>query len=647
MLYLKYLKQVLIIAVVCFSVFSYSQAQEKDIPLEYYKASTIPDSLKEDANAVLRYSMQEMNVKGPGKMTERVHTIYTILNENGNDEAGIALPYNKKFGAVSSFEMRVYDADGKLIKKYLKGDMYEHAAGDYGSLVTDDKVMLIGHTIARYPSTVEMIYEVENNSLIDLGTWQIQFPEQSIQNSTYRITISSDAGFRYLNKNTNIKPQKSTIGDKDIYTWQVANLKAFKLEEDAVTWKVLPKIAFAANKFEFYGLSGDISTWQSFGKWIQGLNNDVCTLNEPRIQEIRKMTDTIKTDKGKAKFLYKYMQQSMRYVSIQLGIGGLKPFAATFVDDKKYGDCKALSNYMYALLKAAGIKSYYAIINAEANKEPASYAFPYNGFNHVILCVPFKSDTTWLECTSNTQQFGVLGSFTENRNALLITEDGGKLVSTPKSVAKENQFNCETHIVLAADGGAKAHVKIKNTGEYRSVFVDGLPRLKTDQQKEYLLRNFEIKQPDIFEFKSGQDIEGVKEAELDLEYVKFCDVMAGDKRFYTPMVLTLWDVSVPILEKRKTDFYFDCPRQKSCITTIDLPAGFEVETLPVNTSLKFTYGNYELNYVYNKDKNQVISTAKFILDNHVIPAAKYTEMQQYLDAVVKAQNKKLVIRKKA
>ena len=54
-----------------------------------------------------------------------------------------------------------------------------------------------------------------------------------------------------------------------------------------------------------------------------------------------------------------------------------------------------------------------------------------------------------------------------------------------------------------------------------------------------------------------------------------------------------------------------------------------------------------LELVYNKDKNQVISTAKFVLTNQVIPAAKYTEMQQYMDNVAKAQNKKLVIRKKA
>jgi hypothetical protein len=72
-----------------------------------------------------------------------------------------------------------------------------------------------------------------------------------------------------------------------------------------------------------------------------------------------------------------------------------------------------------------------------------------------------------------------------------------------------------------------------------------------------------------------------------------------------------------------------------------------METLPTDQSLKFTYGSYEVKYKYDATKNQVISTAKFNLNNQVIPAAKYTEMQVYMDAVAKAQNKKLVIRRKA
>ncbi|MFI5140661.1 MAG: transglutaminase domain-containing protein, partial [Sphingobacteriales bacterium] len=354
----------------------------------------------------------------------------------------------------------------------------------------------------------------------------------------------------------------------------------------------------------------------------------------------------IKTDKGKAKFLYEYMKQNMRYVSVQLGIGGLKPFAATFVDQKKYGDCKALSNYMGALLKAVGIPSCYAIINAGPNKEPAEPSFAFDPFNHVILCVPFKGDTTWLECTNSTQPFGKLGSFTENRYALIIDENGGKLVKTPRSTMQDNIFNSEAHLTLNADGSAKAKVKILATGGYREEYI-GVSSLKTDEQKEYLMTRFKIKQPSVFSLDPSSDKGETKELDIDLDYDRFVDIMAGDKQFYRPRVFDLMTFTVPVEEKRSSDYYFEHPLQKSCVTTIDLPTGFEVETLPVNQTLKFTYGNFEVNYGYDPAKNQVTSTAKFNITNHVIPASKYSELQQYLDAVAKAQNKKLVIRKKA
>jgi hypothetical protein len=642
----KYLRVLFCFAAASFLMIIVTYAQDKNIPKELYIASNIPDSLKGDANSVVRYSMNDVVVKSPGHSVEKIHTIVTILNEKANREARISLPYNRKFSTVSSFEMIIYDAAGKQLKKYHKGDMYEHAAEDNVTLVSDDRLMSIGHTVAAYPTTVEMTYEIDNSSLIDIDSWNIQRLEQSVQNSYYHIAVSNAAGFRYLTKNINIKPQKTTIDALDNYAWQVSNLKGFKLEEGAEKWRVLPQIDFTSNAFEFYGVKGDFSSWQSFGNWIKALNADVCSLTPVREAEIKKMTDTIKTDKAKARFLYNYLQQNMRYVSIQLGIGGLKPFPATFVDQKKYGDCKALSNYMVALLKAVNIPAHYTIINAGANEEPAEAAFPSNHFNHIIVCMPFKGDTTWLECTSNTQPFGKLGTFTENRSGLLITENGGKLVNTPRSTIEDNQFNSEVHIALDADGGAKANVRILSTGEYRSEYF-GIESLKTDEQKEFFQRMLNMKQPTAFEIKPSTDKDGVKELNMALEYDKFCDVAAGDKQFYRPKVFDLWGVTVPVLEKRKSDYYFESPVQKSCVTTIDLPAGFEVETLPANQSLKFTYGTYEINYAYDAAKNQIISKANFKLTRQVIPAAKYTELQQYMDAVAKAQNKKLVIRHKA
>lgn len=647
-MFTKYYTRLLLTTAALCALYGKSHGQDKNIPKELYIASTIPDSLKEDANSVVRYSTDEVVVKGPGKMVSKHHSIVTILNEKGDDEAIMEMGYNKKYDSYSDIEMHVYNALGVSVKKYHKSDMYDGSAANDETMVTDERFLAVKHAIASYPITIEFEYEESISSFIGLGAWYIQDKvEQSVQNASYKISCNPSIGFRYKNTNCTVSPQKVVVDGLDTYTWSVKNIRAIKKEEHVLSWNILPKVSFAAGSFDCFGYPGDFTTWKSFGNWIKALNSDVCTLSPERIAEIKKMTDTIKTDKEKARFLYNYMQKGMRYVGIQLGIGGYKPFAATFVDQKKYGDCKALSNYMFALLKAVNINANYAIIRAGANEEPVDMAFPNNSFNHAILCIPFKNDTTWLECTSNTTAFGKLGPFTENRNALLITEDGGKLVSTPKSTGADNLFNSQVHLILDADGGAKAVINISSSGEYRRLYVDKLPNYKADEQKEHLITELHIKQPSVFNYKPADDKNGVKNVTLELEYDKFCDIASGDKQFYRPLAFSLWDVTVPDQEKRKNSYYFNAPVQKSCVTTIDLPAGFEVETLPTNQTLKFSYGNYDIKYVYDAAKNQVISTANFNLTNYVVPAAKYTEMQVYFDAIAKAQNKKLVIRRKA
>jgi len=644
-MYNIYKKLVLLFTCACFAGLPKGFCQFKPVVQELYQASTIPDSLKEDANAIVRYSLNEEIIKGPGKSQTRYHSIVTVLNQKGDNAAQLGIGYDRQFNKVDDVRMLVFDASGKQIKKYSKSDMYDRSASDNETLASNSRVLLLEHTISAYPATIEIFIEKTNNSRLDVGDWRIQRPEVAVQNSEYKILTIPSVGFRYLNHNTNIKPILSKQGDYDVYSWDVHNLKANKPEEDAPGWTFYPFISFATDKFEFDGIPGDFSTWQSYGKWYQALNADVNSLSAQRSEEIRAMVANLPNDKAKAKFLYEYMQKNMHYVSVQLGIGGLKPFPATFVDQKKYGDCKALSNYMVAMLKAINIPAYYAVIQGGVNDRPADPSFPSDPFNHIVVCVPFKGDTTWLECTSTTAIFGKLGAFTENRNALLITEDGGKLVNTPRSTYQDNTFNSVIDVILDNEGGAKAAIKIKSTGEYRAMYL-GIASEKVDLQKAFLIKYLNLKQPSQFLFKDAPDKDGIKELNIDLEYNRYTDVMTGDKHFYRPQAMDLWRATVPVLEKRRADYYFEHPMLKTCVTNITLPAGFEVETLPANSSIKFSYGSYDVNYTYDKDKNQIVSTAKFLLTKHVIPAAKYTEMQVYLDNIVKAQNKKLVIRKK-
>ncbi len=263
-----------------------------------------------------------------------------------------------------------------------------------------------------------------------------------------------------------LEPQIETNGKYKTYAWEVKNIPVKKIEANGYELAAyLPQVEVAPNSFEYDGYKGAFKNWSDFGKWNYSLYQESNPFSPERLSDIRTMTEKCTTVSDKINVLYTYLKKNMRYVSIQLGIGGFKPFPAKFVDEKKYGDCKALTNYMKNLLSVAGISSFPALINAGYNKSPADSRFPSDPFNHVILCVPLQTDTIWLECTSSNAKTGFLGSFTENKNALLITEQGGVLVKTPASKAENNKLVTKNEVFLESDGGATINTVLYATGD--------------------------------------------------------------------------------------------------------------------------------------------------------------------------------------
>lgn len=166
----------------------------------------------------------------------------------------------------------------------------------------------------------------------------------------------------------------------------------------------------------------------------------------------------VQVKKNAAQQLYSYLQDNTRYVSIQFGIGGFQSFETDFVSKYKIGDCKALTTYMKALLNSAGISSYQVLVRAGKEDFPSMIDFPYNFFNHVILMVPLENDTTWLECTSQHQLFGRLGSFTEGKTGLLLADNASGLIHIPVSQKNERELNIHSEIGLSKSLSGEAKV---------------------------------------------------------------------------------------------------------------------------------------------------------------------------------------------
>jgi transglutaminase-like putative cysteine protease len=606
-----------------------------------YALSAVAEPVKKNAHTITRYENQVYEVSDIDRATLNIHRVVTVVDAKGRG-ALTFVAHTSKFVALDDVDIKVFDSNGKQVGKYRKKDMSTVASGE--GLIEDGYYTYFEIPVSTYPVTVETKYEYKYKGTLFSPSFQILSPGEGVEMASYTARVPKDLDLRHIANNINLKPEVTEDARNRIYKWTVSNLSPVEDEEGAVSSENrFPAIELAPNKFSQYGYSGDVSSWKNFGLWIKDLYKGLDELPEARKSFYRDLVKNAANDKEKIRIIYQYMQKNFRYVSIQLGVGGLRPFSAEFTDSKKYGDCKGLSNYMRAALKAVGIPSHVAIINAGHDDEPVNPAFPNNDFNHVILCVPMQKDSVWLECTSNTAEFAVLGTFTENRNALLITDEGGVLVPTPKSKSKDNQVMITSHIELQADGSGISKSEVRSGGEYRES-MDELMIAKTDDQKEYLVNSLGFKHPDEFTI-SRKESQGLLGTALEMSYEKIPEFVAGNKMFISPRPYKIIMWKLPKAENRKLDYYFHHPFEKGDTTILRLPEGFTMEALPKSKELSCPYATYSTKYWFNEGEKAVYSTATLVLKQHKIPAADFAVVKKFFDEILLDDAQRIVIKK--
>lgn len=614
-------------------------AQEKP----QYAVSLIPDSLKKNVNSVLRQFTQTLEVKGPGKGRQVTRKVITALNDKA-DRYLMFVEYSDRFQKVDDVEINLYDEQGNYLKRYKRKDLEKVATDDGFSLVTDGKLLYGTIHSDKYPITVEYNYSISYEGFLEYDDFYPQEVDQSIQQSAYSITIDKNNPVRYKNYRCQLKPEIKEDGNKITYTWSVKNVHAYQKEAGSARGDV-PKVLIAPTYFEMDDYAGNMSSWENFGKWQTSLIKQTNRLPEDRAAFYRDLVKNASSDREKVALLYKHLQENFRYVSIQLGIGGWKPFPADFVDKKKYGDCKALSNFMHAMLAAVDIKSHYAIINAGSEEMPVDKDFPQRSFNHVILCVPLQNDTIWLECTSRSQPFGVLGNFTENRNAFLITENGGVIVPTPRSKPDQNTLSSSSFVELQEDGSGKATVEIVSKGEFTDLINAYVLQADEQRKKNYLINTVGFKQPDVLKVSHSNEVKNKPVVKLEMELEKIPDFSAGSKHFLNPRIYRFWEKALPKGENRQNDYYFNFPLVQTDSTIYQLPEGYVIESMPRPASFSFDLGSYSSDYVFDTQKNRLITTCRIQIDKHVIPAKTYMQAVKFFSDVIKEQQQKIVIKK--
>jgi len=612
-----------------------------------YASTLIPDELTEDANAVVRNSIIEITIKGIDKMVVYEKEVVTVLNELGNDDARIAKRYNNDT-KITKLSAKIYDALGKQIKKYSKRKFSDVSAISGGTLYSDERVKYVDYIPVAYPYTVVFESEYKNSSTGFIPRW---YPTEGyyvgIEKSQYKLNNPLKIIVRTKKKNFKNYPIQDKSSEFNLH-YIFENQRAIKPEALTIASRdLMPYLIVALNNFSLKGVKGYASNWKEFGKWE---NNNLISgrdiLEPATVTKIKDLVKDVDNPIEKAKLIYEFVQNKTRYIGVQVGIGGWKPILANQVDKVGYGDCKGLTNYTKALLAAVGITSYYTLVYAKQKINIDKDFATFQG-NHAILNIPASElsggNDVWLECTSQTIPFGFLGDFTDDRDVLVITPEGGVIKRTP---SYKNETNLQT---------TKATIRLDEKGTIQATLVRVSKGLKFDNRyhydrypKEELIKHYKSK---VWSYNNNLEVESVK-LKNDKEQVVFTEDFSISIEDYATVTDEEILFRVNFFNKnsfipkryrnRKLPLQISRGFKDEDDSIIEIPKGYQVETLFEDKSIINKFGMYQIS-IDKIDEHHIKYKRTLFIKEGLYPKEDYKAYRAFRRKVAKNDNLRIAL----
>ncbi len=609
-----------------------------------FAVSRIPAALLRQAHAVKRMETLSFEVISPGEAILRRKYAITILDENADELAGFS-EYYDRLHEIKNIEGTLFDREGRELKKLKNRQVIDLSGAGDNNLADDNRRKFHHFYYKVYPYTVQYEVDIRYNGTLFFPVWIPRETEQfSVEQSVFTLIAPPGYTVRFRSFNYPGDPLNGiTDRHKNSWTWQVSNQEAVQEEYAAPGWYEYNTVVFSGPAaFELEKYSGDMSSWKSFGRFVYMLKQGRDRLPENIRQTVHRLTDHLPGLREKIAALYTYLQQNTRYISIQLGIGGWQPFDAAYVAANAYGDCKALTNYMYSLLKEAGIPSCYTLVRAGRNADKIIEDFPAQQFNHVILCVPLQPDSIWLECTSQTLPAGYLGDFTCDRTALVVTEEGGTLVRTPRYGLNENSEIRHIRASLGADASLQVRAVSQYSGLKQDRYHDLINGLSKEKVKDVLKEELDFGSYDIGSFGYREENTSLPVIEEDLEILAGnYATLTGKRIFVVPNIMSRSRRRLAADSARRYDLDLGPASREADTVEIQVPDGYMAESVPKNVDLETPFGTYHCRT--KLEGNKIIYYRSMELFSGRFPASGYNELVLFYENIYKADRGRMVL----
>src|ERR1700722_6335960 len=423
----------------------------------------------EKTDAVLLYSETNVTVLSTDRIRTQVRMAYKILRPNGREHGTVAVHFNPE-RKIRSLHAWCMPAQGKDYEVKDKDAVDRSFSGE--ELIDDVKYRVLQIPAPDPGNIVGYEYEVEEQPFYLQDMWYFQ-GEDPVREGHYSLQLPPGWEFRatWLNH-----PEVTAIdAGNNLWRWTVNNVAGVRKEPD------MPPVGGVVGQMivTFFAPGGralnGFAAWDDMGKWYGNLANGRTEPSPEIKQEVAALTATKTTPLQKMQALAVFVQHDIRYVAIELGIGGLQPHSAAEVFSHHYGDCKDKATLMRSMLREIGVDSYYVLINSR--RGVVTRAMPaHDGFNHLITAIKLPDALTssslvatmqhpklgrilFFDPTDELTPFGQIRGELQDNYALLVTPDGGELLGLPQQPSKMNSIERTATLTLDPSGTLRGEVK--------------------------------------------------------------------------------------------------------------------------------------------------------------------------------------------
>ena len=566
----------------------------------------------EKTDAVLLYSEDIVNVQGNGKIKSIERRAYKILRPGGREHGTVLAHYDAET-RITNIHGWCIPAQGKDYevkdKDVIETALYGVANGELASDVRT-KVMKIP---AADPGNI-IGYEIEHEDrpYILQDEWGFQSTDP-VREAHY--TLQLPAGWEYKAVFLNYPEVKSASTGNNQWQWVVSNVEAIRPEDDMPPWSAIAGQMIVS----FFPPGGGqqsrgFGNWNDMGLWEAGLVRGRRDASPEIKQKAAALTASETTPLAKMRALGKFVQDDIRYVAIELGIGGWQPHAANDIYSHHYGDCKDKATLMSTMLKEIGVESYYVVVNTDRGTVNANTP-AVNWFNHVILAIKLPEgveDSTLtavlqdknlgrlliFDPTDELTPFGYLRGPLQANYGLLVTDSGGELVQLPKLASSMNGVRRMAKLELTPAGTLTGSVTEIRMGDRGANQRYAMRAAATDKDKikpiESLLANslanYRITKATVDNLLLSDQPFVFNYSLIAENYAK----SAGNLLLVRPRVVGVNTSGLlETKEARKFPVEFDGPSLDSDTFEIAIPAGYEVDDLPPPVHVDYSFASYE------------------------------------------------------